>query len=79
MNKVLNRTGQRWMRGEYNHIIRSPQDLRKRLKYLLENPKGMNIPVYERENDRDFLKYETPVEELAPFEQVQYFSYMNVW
>jgi len=77
MNKILGRTGHRWMTGEYNHIVRSPQDLRRRLKYLKENPKGLNIPVYERPDDMVFSQYETPPEEKASDEQVQY--YTQLW
>jgi len=74
MNQFLSRTGQRWMRGEYNHIIRSPYDLKRRLKYLKENPQGMNIPVYERPDDRLFSPYTTPQTESASEEQKDYYS-----
>lgn len=53
--ELLNQDRQIWMKGSFTRIIRSPFELRKTVKYILDNPQGNKaVPIYQRSDDRPF-------------------------
>ncbi|MCQ2396560.1 MAG: transposase [Lentisphaeria bacterium] len=53
---LLNQDDERiWMKGSFTRIIRSPAELKRTIKYFLNNPHGnKSVPVYLRGDDRPF-------------------------
>ena len=43
INKKLNREGTLWQSESFDHIIRSPEQLRKVIKYIKDNPKNASL------------------------------------
>jgi REP element-mobilizing transposase RayT len=42
-NRILRRTGDFWQREYYDHLIRDERDLRRCVRYVLDNPKKVGL------------------------------------
>lgn len=56
-NKIINRTGSFWNEESYDHIVRSPTELKNIINYIMSNPVKAGLVVDECDWKWSYCKY----------------------